>query len=335
MNDAAKHIINKVTEWATKNDDIVYAIVTGSRGRSEKQSDEYSDIDLVLFSKRTAHYDKKHDWLSEIGEVVLYFEEMVSGGIPTRRVYFSNGVGMDILFVPKKALSLACRYVQIKENKKPLLRLIPSSIKRKFDRGISSFSYHIHRGYHSLVDKENCGEKLAFIESKFRYKRESAFRINELETIVNKFWYKALHVAVKLYRRESFTAKIDGGEMTWLVLSAIELHTKVTKGKDVETWHRGRYIDEWADPFIARKLNGVFGSYDLSDSWKSLLETTELFSEITQSILSKRKDISFSNPEPHARKWIKDIYAKTEHSPYQTSTAEVPFLKTANVSTPL
>lgn len=310
MNIPAKETIEKIKQWATKNDDIVYALIAGSHGRSEKQSDEYSDIDIIMVSEKAAHYQNTSDWIAEIGESVLYFEDRVSGGIPTKRVYFPNGVGMDIFFVSKKTVARAYRFARAKENKKILFRLIPPSVKRKLERYMNLFSYLIYRGYLSLVDKGNYAQKVACLERVFKYKKESNFRLNEAGVIANKFWYKALHVAVKLHRRELFTAKVDASDTISLLLTLIEMHTKVKKGKDFETWHRGRYIEEWADPFIAEKLNGVFGSYDMAASWKSLFNTMDLFSEIVASIVNERKDVHFLNPEPYVRKWIEDIYAK-------------------------
>ena len=46
-------IIEKINEWAKKDDNIKSIIVIGSSVRKQQKGDKYSDIDIIIFVKKT------------------------------------------------------------------------------------------------------------------------------------------------------------------------------------------------------------------------------------------------------------------------------------------
>jgi aminoglycoside 6-adenylyltransferase len=55
--------------WAQQQPDIHAAIIVESRARVDHPSDQWSDLDLILFIPHPQADASQADWLEEIGEV--------------------------------------------------------------------------------------------------------------------------------------------------------------------------------------------------------------------------------------------------------------------------
>jgi aminoglycoside 6-adenylyltransferase len=62
-----------------------------------------------------------------------------------------------------------------------------------------------------------------------------------------------------------------------LLLQMLEWHACVGKGWDHDTWDRGRFLEEWADPRAVVALREVFARYDADDTWRALFASMDLF----------------------------------------------------------
>jgi aminoglycoside 6-adenylyltransferase len=83
---------------------------------------------------------------------------------------------------------------------------------------------------------------------------------------VSDFWYHALWTARKLRRGEVFTAKACcDGRMKWILIRMLEWHAG-----DRDTWHDGRFLEEWADPRAITELCDAYARYDAADVERAL-----------------------------------------------------------------
>ena len=57
----------------------------------------------------------------------------------------------------------------------------------------------------------------------------------------------------------------------------IEWHARATRGPNYDTWFRGRFLEEWADPRAIDGLRNAFSRYDEQDIGRGLLATLNLF----------------------------------------------------------
>jgi aminoglycoside 6-adenylyltransferase len=57
----------------------------------------------------------------------------------------------------------------------------------------------------------------------------------------------------------------------------MEWHARAMKGQDYDTWMRGRFLEEWADPRALEELPETFAHYDKDDVWHALFATMDLF----------------------------------------------------------
>jgi predicted nucleotidyltransferase len=303
MNKAKHEVLKRLTDWATSTKDISCIVVAGSHARKDHQPDEFSDIDVVIFSSNVKFYERNFDWINQIGEPVLYYKDQLSRNITGRKVYFSNGVGLDIFFLDERAVYWSYLYAKASE-RKWLFAMVPGPVKKMMKAAVLFFAEYIRRGFYCLVDKGKFYDRLCYVDTRFKFRQEG-FNREKLEHLINSFWRYALHTAINLQRREFWHAKITcdhGMKKTLLVL--VEIYTRTIEGRDYDTWHHARFLERWAAPFIVEKLPLIYGHYEMEDAWKCMKETADLFSEITRRLTDHVTDLNLLNPEEYVRQWI-------------------------------
>ncbi len=57
----------------------------------------------------------------------------------------------------------------------------------------------------------------------------------------------------------------------------VEWHAQALQGDQVDTWLRGRFLEEWADPNAVEQLGDCFAHYDARDVARALRGTMRLY----------------------------------------------------------
>jgi aminoglycoside 6-adenylyltransferase len=100
----------------------------------------------------------------------------------------------------------------------------------------------------------------------------------EFASAVSDFWYHSLWSAKHLRRGELWWAKAGcDGKLKGLLQQMLEWHAHAGHGAAHDTWMRGRFLEEWADPRAVAQLANVFAHYDPQDIARALWATMELF----------------------------------------------------------
>jgi aminoglycoside 6-adenylyltransferase len=68
-----KQLEERFVAWANTRPDIRAAIVIGSRARMERPADEWSDLDIIIFTTSPRYYLSSVDWLENIGTPLLNY----------------------------------------------------------------------------------------------------------------------------------------------------------------------------------------------------------------------------------------------------------------------
>lgn len=254
INAAYDRLISNFVQWAQSEDNIRLAIMIGSRARIDHPADDWSDLDVLLFARNPEPYWQPTEWLLEIGTPWLTFIETTPDGRGfERRVLFEGGLDVDI--VPSRV----------------------SDLKAMLDHGIPpDIVDMLRRGVRFLVDKEGFQLQLqsARLELPF-YQPPSE---GEFLNLVNDFWYHTVWTGKHLRRGELWWAKsCCDGYLKNLLRQVMEWHTRSLVGMDVDTWLRGRFLEEWVDPRALKSLPAVFAHYDEEDVWRALMATMDLF----------------------------------------------------------
>jgi len=75
QDEGAERILSKLVSWASARDDLRGIAVVGSRARSDRAADEWSDLDLLVMARRPARYLARTDWLAAIEKPWLAVKE--------------------------------------------------------------------------------------------------------------------------------------------------------------------------------------------------------------------------------------------------------------------
>jgi len=163
----------------------------------------------------------------------------------------------------------------------------------------------LSRGIRVLMDKDGVFEHIPEIEGKPFGESGSFPSPDEWTEMILDFWYHAVWSAKKLLRGECWTAKVCiDHDLKQLVLKMSEWHAKAKHGKSYDTWHNGRFFDQWADPVIIKDLNNCFAHYDAYDMQMALKHTMDLFRKVAKET-AQRLDYPYpEQADKIATEWV-------------------------------
>ncbi len=246
-------LIEKFVAWAQTEPDVRAAVVIGSRARTDHPADEWADLDIIVFATDIERYIASADWVENIGVHWLTFVERTPGGGWERRVLFDGGLDVDFALNPAAELA----------------HLATGAIS-------PDVADVIRRGVRVLVDKDGLVARLGDVPPEvppFQPPTEAEFL-----NLVHDFWYHTLWTMKHLRRGEVWWAKsCCDVYLKELLRRMLEWHARAVQGPDHDTWMRGRFLEEWADPRAVAQLPQVFAHYDQQDIARALQATMGLF----------------------------------------------------------
>jgi aminoglycoside 6-adenylyltransferase len=128
-----------------------------------------------------------------------------------------------------------------------------------------------------LVDKDGTAARLDRLRGS-RPPRRRPPSEDEFMALVERFWHGPIWLAKHLRRGELWRVKtLSEAPRNLLLLQMLEWHACARKGWDYDTWDRGRFLEEWADPGAVVAIRDVFGRYDPEDTWRALFASMALF----------------------------------------------------------
>jgi aminoglycoside 6-adenylyltransferase len=251
---AYEQLIDRFVAWAQTQPDIRAAIVLGSRARTDRPADEWSDLDLLIVTTDPGRLLSRIDWLEQLGMPWLTFLEPTAvGGATERRVLFEGGLDVD--FSP-----------------------FPVELVQQFaSQGLPPEAAGVlRRGMRFVLDKD--GLALSLVQPPGERPAPQPPTPDKFLNLVDDFWYHAVWVAKKLRRGELWTARMCCDVyMKRLLLTMIEWHAGAASDWSADTWHNGRFLEQWADPRAVDGLRQAFSHYDTADVQRALLASMSLF----------------------------------------------------------
>jgi aminoglycoside 6-adenylyltransferase len=273
-----KQLEERFTAWANTRPDIRAAIVIGSRARIERPADEWSDLDIIIFTTSPQYYLSRVDWLENIGTPLLtYLQDTPTGGQRERRALFEGGLDVDFTIVSNAEAKSLLRFLRVRKRIPRLLQLLPEEKFRKIMREIADFARIIRRGMRVLVDKDRIAVYLPLLSGSFSASPPKPTQ-SEFLAGLDEFWYFAVLMSKKLRRGELWTAtRINNCSMKQLLLEMMEWHARAINGWDYDTWQGGSFIEDWADARAVNALPNAFAHYNKEDIRDSLWATVDTF----------------------------------------------------------
>jgi len=255
-----ERITQRFLTWAKAEPNVRVAAIIGSQARSDHPADQWSDLDILMFVSNVQPFVTDGGWVEEIGPAWLSFVERTPDGQAwERRVLFAGGLDVDFALNPAAWLSSV------------LSNGIPPDMADV-----------MRRGYRVLLDKDGLLGKIGQMPlpnaPRFQPPAETEFL-----NVVHDFWYHSLWTIRHLRRGEIWWAKSGcDGRLKALLHQMLEWHAHATNAAAVDTWMRGRFLEEWGDPRAVTQLRHVFAHYDAQDIARALLASMEIFRWLAQ-----------------------------------------------------
>ncbi|MFX1509275.1 MAG: aminoglycoside 6-adenylyltransferase [Promethearchaeota archaeon] len=289
-----KHVETQFTKWAKTQDHIRLAMVVGSRARKMAPADQWSDLDIVIFSTDPGKLIDSEDWVNKFGNPVITFIEPTAGGSGEsyeRRVLYNNGLDVDFAVDPFELM------LKAKKN-----GITPELVEETANV--------IGRGIRVLIDKDKLMTN--FLKEYKAIKIPKAGPPTEHEYLerVKDFWYHTVWAAKKIRRGELWEGKacLDCFMKGRCLLPMIEWHARLVHFHGYDTWFRGRFMERWADPRIIAELRGVFAHYDEEDVWQALANTMQLFRWMAKEVAEKLDFTYPKDADQFASRWVDAAY---------------------------
>jgi aminoglycoside 6-adenylyltransferase len=173
----------------------------------------------------------------------------------------------------------------------------------------------LRRGYRMILDKENLAEQLPPVDATPRAIAKPP-TAQEFDNLCNDFLYHAVWTAKKLRRGELWVAKgCMDIYMKQLLLQMIEWHTRTTHGWNYDTWHRGRFLEKWADPRITDGLKQAFAHYDETNIQDALFATINLFRWIARETAKKLEYLYPIDGDRQVTQWLEACLTEQKDRP--------------------
>jgi aminoglycoside 6-adenylyltransferase len=249
----------RLLAWAETRQDIRAILQVGSRTRSDHPADCWGDADFMIYTTQPEAYIQDSAWVSALGDLIIMIPSRTAGGDTELLALYAGGYNVDLVLLPL------------------------GSLHWLVEQPYADTVYQ--RGGRILLDRDGLGEKLLKIPPRpvtFSVPDESAFR-QGCET----FWYASYYFAKQLRRGDLWLLKLRDAEAKRLLLGMLELHARSVLDPLRDTWHMGRFIQEWADPRAVAAFQDIFAHYDAADSWFALRASMRLFSWLARETALK------------------------------------------------
>lgn len=274
----------RITAWAVARVDLLAGVVVGSRVRSDSAADEWSDLDLILFTASPQRYLEGSSWLGEFGELWASWLSHIGSGYPEWFALYAGGLKVDIVFVPVQ----------------PADRFNLHQMLAEF-----AFQDVLQRGLRILFDKSGTSDAEPYSPvpaEPLALPSQAAFQAAEA-----RFWIVAAKAARLVRRNDLWRAKqACDSELKACLLTMLEWHALAVYGPERDIWYEGRFVADWAQDHALSDLPDTFSAYDQADLKRALLATVALYRWLAGQVAA----ILYYDRLPHEEEmaaWISEL----------------------------
>lgn len=258
---------NQVAEWARENAGIQGVIIIGSQARSMLASDQWSDLDLMVFTQDPGGLMNENTWFNCFGDVVCFFDEIVPLHFThwswcVKRVLYADNRDVDFSVLPYPQLDevLAVNKEILSKGWRILYEATPGELEKKIC---------------ALIGGSEAQPA--------RPPSEQA-----VQAVVSELLYHVIWAFKKIRRGELWTATgCINVHMRGLLMRLIEAHSAATKQQADFLGYSGRFLEQHTDPNVLEKLAGCFTRYDAEDAVETLHRQLEFTREVSKEVCER------------------------------------------------
>lgn len=235
-----ERVLDDVCAWASEEENVRLAVLTGSAARGADALTPLSDLDVELYVRDPAPLLDGRDWYRRFGRVLVVEELENPGWHPTRLVHYVDGK-IDFMVAPKSAAAGGVAYA---------------------------------RPYRVLVDKDGLAGRLTAGPEP----ATSPPRAAEFEACIDDFFAAALMCAKCVARDEPWMAKVRDWDLKQELLRMLAWDHRARHGWSYDTWHAGGHLREWMDPDLADAVSACWAGFPVAEAGRALAASVSLFS---------------------------------------------------------
>ena len=267
---AYREVLAQFVAWAQARPDIRAAHLAGSYARpGVHPPDEWSDLDLVLYTTWPLAYRQDSAWINAIAPLWLAVPDDDGARLKGRWAWLYGWMWFATL-----EGGLAVDFVI-----RPAWELIGLDWRRRLGlrrRAMPAHAYPLDRTT-ILVDKAGRLGRLGWVEL-FPADPPGQPDAETFRLAVEDFWGLADRATRKLGRGDLYTARrlTDSG-MQARLLEMMRWHAGSLHGWGYPTGWRGSYLDDWADPRAAAAMRAAYAHLDAVDIKRALRAKLDLY----------------------------------------------------------
>jgi aminoglycoside 6-adenylyltransferase len=290
ISDLYEKLIEKFAGWAEARPDVRGAVIIGSRARTDHAADEWADLDVLIATTNPEHYAKTSEWIKEMGRPILTFVEETSGGNEQeRRVLYEGMLDVDYAIFPiakiKQFLTL--------NNAETALRMA------------NAFG----RGFRVVLDKDGLTKNLEDMVASLKQPTPKPLTQDEFTQVVSDFLFHCVWTAKHVLRGELWWALTClNCHLAQLQLRMTEWQARASHRRGSDTWFRGRFLEEWADPEVVEGLKSASSHYDRQDAIAALEASMKLFRETSIKTANELSLHYPSDTDEKITRWIRSRF---------------------------
>jgi aminoglycoside 6-adenylyltransferase len=249
----------RFAEWSLRQPAIQAVIIVGSQARSVHAADEWSDLDLVVFTSNPSAYLRDSAWLNTFGTVIAAVSNSFGQHDREWIAFYADGVKLDVAFL------------SIDPAATPTLQLM-----------LDVFPYPVvlQRGARVLIDKSGTSTELRLPQINALPLPDQA----EFAALLNRMWLDAIKAAKFIRRHDLWRAKqVCDNDLKQHLLTLLEWQAAAQPDRR-DIWYEGRFLAEWADREALAALPATFAAYDIADLQRALFATLDLLRQLAQDV---------------------------------------------------
>ncbi|MFC3417893.1 aminoglycoside 6-adenylyltransferase [Salinicoccus hispanicus] len=253
-----EEMLELILTKAMISDNIRLVEMNGSRVDSSLKPDPFQDYDIVYYVKDLQSFLRDHSWVDYFGErIVMQMPDqmVIPSADKTRQSFsylmlFKDGNRIDLTLTP---VTLAEECLRTKEPRKILLDK---------DNRIKLTSITPEETY--LITKPD----------------QKAFH-----DCSNEFWWVSTYIAKALWREELILAKsLMEGPVRDMLLIMLNWHIGIRTDFAVSTGKGGKYIEQYVESDVWKKLVLTYPDGNYENIWKALFNMCNLFEQLSINI---------------------------------------------------
>jgi aminoglycoside 6-adenylyltransferase len=276
--------IRRFSDWAISRADVRAVVLVGSNSRRDHPADEWSDIDILLIASNPQSYLDSTAWLASFGKPLFNIvERTTTGEIWVRRVLYESGLDVDFIV------------------------LTPQAVRQNYP-GLPDVIEILQRGRQVLIDKDEL-----FLTWPDAITARPVIKPPPPQVfleVVNDFWFHSVWTAKKLRRGELWVATTcNNVYMKRNLLQMTEWYTLASQGCERDVWFDGRFIEQWALPWMVKELPKVIAWYDEDDVWRALKASMALFNQLASETAEHWQYPYPVQQVEQAIEWVKECHS--------------------------